>query len=132
MDLDSNSEDLSEFENEEDTEKEVNNLQDESVENPETFQETENEGIEDPIDESENLDEGTEDQELKSCEEQKVKLYQLPFGRVKNIIKSDPEVNLIGQDAVFAITKATVSILSLKKINLIYLIEYCKFVGIIY
>lgn len=43
-------------------------------------------------------------------EEQKEKLLKLPFGRVKNIIKMDPDVNLVNKNATFLITKATVII----------------------
>ncbi|XP_012261184.1 DNA polymerase epsilon subunit 4 [Athalia rosae] len=40
-------------------------------------------------------------------EEQKEKLLKLPLSRVKAIVKLDPEVNLINQQAVFLITKST-------------------------
>lgn len=35
-----------------------------------------------------------------TSEEPKIKLLQLPFVMVKHIIKSDPEVNLINQEAL--------------------------------
>ena len=41
-------------------------------------------------------------------EEQKEKLVQLPLGRVKTIVKMDPDVNLVNQEAIFLITKSTV------------------------
>lgn len=41
-------------------------------------------------------------------EEAKEKLLKLPVGRVKIIAKTDPEVNLINQEAMFLITKSTV------------------------
>ncbi|XP_031836313.1 DNA polymerase epsilon subunit 4 [Nomia melanderi] len=40
-------------------------------------------------------------------EEQKEKLVKLPLGRIKTIIKMDPEVNMINQEAVFLIAKST-------------------------
>ncbi|CAL7935154.1 unnamed protein product [Xylocopa violacea] len=40
-------------------------------------------------------------------EEQKEKLVRLPLGRIKTIIKMDPEVNIINQEAVFLIAKST-------------------------
>lgn len=50
-------------------------------------------------------------------EEQKEKLVKLPLGRIKTIIKMDPEVNMVNQEAVFLITKSTVII---KCISFIY------------
>lgn len=50
-------------------------------------------------------------------EEQKEKLVQLPLGRIKTIIKMDPEVNMVNQEAVFLITKSTVIV----KLHFIYL-----------
>lgn len=38
----------------------------------------------------------------------------LPMGRVKQIIKTDPDVNMVARDAVFVVTKATVNILLTK------------------
>lgn len=43
-------------------------------------------------------------------EEQKEKLVKLPLGRIKTIIKMDPEVHMVNQEAVFLITKSTVII----------------------
>ncbi|KAK0082927.1 hypothetical protein PV325_009628 [Microctonus aethiopoides] len=40
-------------------------------------------------------------------EEQKEKLLKLPIGRVRNIAKMDPDVNLMNQEAVFLIAKST-------------------------
>ena len=34
------------------------------------------------------------------------KLYKFPLGRIKNIMKLDPDVNLASQESVFLITKA--------------------------
>lgn len=42
-------------------------------------------------------------------EEQREKLLQLPLGRIKTIIKMDPEVSMINQEAVFLITKSVVN-----------------------
>ncbi|XP_011867457.1 PREDICTED: DNA polymerase epsilon subunit 4 isoform X1 [Vollenhovia emeryi] len=39
-------------------------------------------------------------------EEQREKLIRLPLGRIKTIIKMDPEVNLINQEAAFLVTKS--------------------------
>ncbi|KAI4501116.1 hypothetical protein M0802_003919 [Mischocyttarus mexicanus] len=44
---------------------------------------------------------------LQADEEQREKLVQLPMGRVRNIIKMDPDVNFVTQEAVFLITKST-------------------------
>lgn len=43
-------------------------------------------------------------------EEQKEKLVKLPLGRIKTIVKMDPEVNMVNQEAVFLIAKSTVII----------------------
>ncbi|XP_033321654.1 DNA polymerase epsilon subunit 4 [Megalopta genalis] len=40
-------------------------------------------------------------------EEQKEKLVKLPLGRIKSIIKMDPDVHMINQEAVFLIAKST-------------------------
>lgn len=42
-------------------------------------------------------------------EEQREKLVRLPLGRIKTIIKTDPEVNMINQEAVFLIAKSVVN-----------------------
>lgn len=42
-------------------------------------------------------------------EEKSEKLVKLPLSRIKSIIKMDPDVNLASQEAVFLITKSTVS-----------------------
>ncbi|XP_043495182.1 DNA polymerase epsilon subunit 4-like isoform X2 [Polistes fuscatus] len=44
---------------------------------------------------------------LQVDEEQREKLVRLPIGRVRNIMKMDPEVNLVNQEAVFLIAKST-------------------------
>ncbi|XP_011310558.1 DNA polymerase epsilon subunit 4 [Fopius arisanus] len=38
--------------------------------------------------------------------EPKEKLLKLPVGRVKHIVKSDPDVNLVNQEAIFLIAKS--------------------------
>jgi DNA polymerase epsilon subunit 4 len=43
-------------------------------------------------------------------EEKSEKILRLPFSRVKHIMKIDPDVHLASQEAVFLITKSTVSI----------------------
>lgn len=37
------------------------------------------------------------------------KFLRLPLARVKHMIKQDPDVKIIGQDAVFLVAKATVN-----------------------
>jgi len=44
-------------------------------------------------------------------EEKSEKILRLPFSRVKHIMKIDPDVHLASQEAVFLITKSTVSVL---------------------
>lgn len=39
----------------------------------------------------------------------KVKELQFPFSRIKTIMKSSPDVENVGQDALHLVTKATVS-----------------------
>ncbi|KAL2741842.1 DNA polymerase epsilon subunit 4-like [Vespula maculifrons] len=57
----------------------------------------------------ENLQDSQEetDTALQADEEQREKLVRLPIGRVRNIIKMDPDVNLVNQEAVFLIAKST-------------------------
>lgn len=74
---------------------------------------TENEPSESHTNNEENpqdLQEETENT-LQGDEEQREKLLQLPFGRIKTIIKTDPEVHLVNQEAVFLIAKSTVNII---------------------
>lgn len=40
-----------------------------------------------------------------------IRSTRLPMARIKNIMKMDPDVNVISGDAVFLVTKATVSTL---------------------
>ena len=47
--------------------------------------------------------------ESQQYEEPKTKLTKLPIGRIRTIIKTDPDINLINQEAIFLVTKATVS-----------------------
>lgn len=49
------------------------------------------------------------DNALHGDEEQREKLVQLPLGRIKTIIKMDPEVSMVNQEAVFLITKSAVN-----------------------
>lgn len=39
-------------------------------------------------------------------DEQKEKLTRFPLGRIRSLIKTDPEVNVVNQEAVFLISKA--------------------------
>lgn len=66
--------------------------------------------VEEANQETEDLQEETElvETEAHQDEEPAAKLTQLPIGRVKKIAKTDPDINLINQEAVFLITKATV------------------------
>lgn len=59
-------------------------------------------GIENPQDSQDEAETN-----LQNDEEHKEKLVQLPLGRVRNIIKMDPDVNLVNQEAVFLIAKST-------------------------
>lgn len=40
-----------------------------------------------------------------------IRSTKLPIARIKHIMKMDPDVNIVSSDAVFLVTKATVSIL---------------------
>lgn len=42
-------------------------------------------------------------------EEQREKLLRLPLGRIKTIMKIDPEVTLVNQEAVFLTAKSVVN-----------------------
>ncbi|CAK9814840.1 DNA polymerase epsilon subunit 4 [Anthophora quadrimaculata] len=44
---------------------------------------------------------------VRTDEEQREKLVKLPLGRIKTIIKMDPEVSMVNQEAVFLIAKST-------------------------
>lgn len=50
-------------------------------------------------------------------EEKSEKILRLPFSRVKYIMKIDPDVHLASQEAVFLITKSTVSVTAYFKIT---------------
>lgn len=49
------------------------------------------------------------DNALPAGEEQREKLSRLPLGRIKTIIKMDPEVTLVNQEAVFLTAKSVVN-----------------------
>jgi DNA polymerase epsilon subunit 4 len=49
-------------------------------------------------------------QEENEHEEKSEKILKLPLSRVKHIMKMDPDVHLASQEAVFLITKSTVSV----------------------
>ncbi|XP_017880226.1 DNA polymerase epsilon subunit 4 [Ceratina calcarata] len=60
------------------------------------------EGVGEDAQEEDSLQEETEG----NAEEQKEKLLRFPLGRIKSLIKMDPEVNMVNQEAVFLISKA--------------------------
>lgn len=49
------------------------------------------------------------DDDPRGDEEQREKLIRLPLGRIKTIIKMDPEVNLINREAAFLVAKSVVN-----------------------
>jgi len=49
------------------------------------------------------------DDSSRGDEEPREKLTRLPLGRIKTIIKMDPEVSLINQEATFLVTKSVVN-----------------------
>jgi DNA polymerase epsilon subunit 4 len=57
----------------------------------------------------EEIDNAIDNSSSQGDEEQREKLMKLPLGRIKAIIKMDPEVNMINQEAVFMITKSAVN-----------------------
>jgi len=57
----------------------------------------------------EEIDNAIDNASSQGDEEQREKLMRLPLGRIKAIIKMDPEVNMINQEAVFMITKSAVN-----------------------
>ncbi|KAJ8683694.1 hypothetical protein QAD02_019486 [Eretmocerus hayati] len=57
---------------------------------------------ESPVHETETAENDTQHED-----EPTVKLTNLPIARVRKIIKTDPEISLVNQEAVFLITKAT-------------------------
>ena len=64
--------------------------------------------------ENSNVENIENDSELPNASEEPTeKLLRLPISRVKKIMKMDPDVNIASQEAVFLITKATVSISTL-------------------
>eukprot|EP00041_Stephanoeca_diplocostata_P022700 m.543989 g.543989 ORF g.543989 m.543989 type:complete len:172 (+) comp22134_c0_seq2:131-646(+) len=56
--------------------------------------------IEDPLDNAAPNQQDDEDEE-------EYALHVLPLSRIKTMMRRDPEVTMVGQDAVFAVTKAT-------------------------
>ncbi|XP_032668627.1 DNA polymerase epsilon subunit 4 [Odontomachus brunneus] len=79
------------------------------MDNSENGESNISEPSENRIDNGESTQELQEETEnaLHGDEEQREKLLQLPLGRIKTIIKTDPEVHLINQEAVFLIAKST-------------------------
>ncbi|XP_011698812.1 PREDICTED: DNA polymerase epsilon subunit 4 [Wasmannia auropunctata] len=56
---------------------------------------------ENPLDSREEVDDTSH-----GDEEQREKLIRLPLGRIKTIIKMDPEVSLVNQEAAFLVAKS--------------------------
>jgi DNA polymerase epsilon subunit 4 len=54
-------------------------------------------------------DVGSAQEEIGHEEEKSERVLRLPLTRVKHIMKFDPDVHLASQEAVFIITKSTVS-----------------------
>ncbi|XP_015115172.1 DNA polymerase epsilon subunit 4 [Diachasma alloeum] len=50
--------------------------------------------------------EQSQDSQEENDSEPREKLLKLPVGRVKHIVKSDPDVSLVNQEAIFLITKS--------------------------
>ncbi|XP_063980105.1 DNA polymerase epsilon subunit 4 [Diachasmimorpha longicaudata] len=50
--------------------------------------------------------EQSQDSQGENDNEPREKLLKLPMGRIKHIVKSDPDVNLVNQEAIFLITKS--------------------------
>lgn len=69
-------------------------------------------------------DVGSAQEEIEHEEEKSERVLRLPLTRVKHIMKIDPDVHFASQEAVFLITKSTVSIghcfTTLKPRQLIY------------
>jgi len=58
----------------------------------------------------ENLRDSREDvDDASHDEEQREKLIRLPLGRIKTIIKMDPEVSLVNREAAFLVAKSVVN-----------------------
>ena len=68
-------------------------------------QDTHSEEAPDPADESNEQDE----EGIPSPEESRERVTRLPLSRIKHMIRTDPDVQLASQDAVFLVAKATVS-----------------------
>lgn len=54
-------------------------------------------------------DVGSAQEEIQHEEEKSERILRLPLARVKHIMKMDPDVHFASQEAVFLITKSTVS-----------------------
>ena len=54
-----------------------------------------------------NIEETKEPKESKAeAEEKEEKMYRFPLGKIKNMMKMDPEVNMVNKDAIFLVTKS--------------------------
>lgn len=87
-------------------EKEAEKLSEIEPENEEKVSETEPETAENLTETEPEKDKENEKPTETDKEEVEVKQYKFPLGRVKNIMKMDPDVNMASQDAVFLVTKA--------------------------
>ena len=54
-----------------------------------------------------NIEETKEPEESKTePEEKEEKMYRFPLGKIKNMMKMDPDVNMVNKDAIFLVTKS--------------------------
>ena len=53
-----------------------------------------------------NIVEETKESEETKQEEKEEKMYKFPLGKIKNMMKMDPDVNMVNKDAIFLITKS--------------------------
>lgn len=55
------------------------------------------------------------------------KELHLPLSRVKTIMKSSPDVDAVGPEPLYLVTKVTVSMPLLRRINGVNIVEYLFF-----
>ena len=64
-------------------------------------------GVEESIENDKQHEEPTSGTDQQAADANKHKHVQLPLTRVRMMIRSDPDVNIVGQEALMVITKAT-------------------------